>query len=133
MSLLKYKYAASDTIIYQTDLYGGGDADLAGAEQFSGVISFDENMWLHASFKFLGINAIVDIKMNIYKALTNTFDGDELKVGAFTFANDASEDLGSFMLTPSYAPGFYRFGLQGSGSTTFDIEVRTRSAHLETS
>jgi hypothetical protein len=132
MSLIKYKYDSSDTILYQTDLYSGGDADVAATELFTNVISLDENMYANIDFKFLGNNAVTDLSLRLYKALTNTFDGDEILLGRFMVGNDASEDIFSFMLKPSHAPGFFRFGITGSGSTTYDIEVKTRLSHFET-
>jgi hypothetical protein len=132
MALIKYKYDASDTIIYQTDLYGGVDADIISATPvFSLVIDQSENMWTNFQFKVDPSASTVPLKLELFRSLTNTFDGDEVHVLQLNSFQSATEIILSFMLTPSYGPGFYRWGFSRSSVVSFDLDARYRQSHME--
>lgn len=131
---IKYGYNPTSLSVFATDLYGGAKADLTDTEVFTDNIDMTSDLFATLEFKFTGNNATDDLEIKLYRSLSDTWDGDEIAIDSIVVSNDGSEDLYSYIINQSFAPGHYRFGLASSSTnTTFDIEVKTNKAILKSS
>lgn len=131
----QYSYGGSDEELYQTNLYGGSDADLDNTipidatDGYTSDVDLTTQIYAHIDFKFDASSATDDLILTLYKRRDSSWDNDEIALSAITVTSDNSEDIYSFELGPhkGYGPGHYRFALQSSGATaTFDIDVQMR-------
>lgn len=131
----QYSYGGSDEELYQTNLYGGSDADLDNTEPvddtdgYTSDIDLTTQIYATIDFKFDSNGATDDLVLTLLSSRDSSWDNDEIAVFEITITNDNSEDIYSFELGPhrGYGPGHYRFCLQSSGGTdTFDIDIQMR-------
>jgi hypothetical protein len=131
----QYSYGASDEELYQTDLYGGTDADLDNTtpvdatDGYTSDIDLTTQIYATIDFRFDASGTTDDLVLTLYGRRDSTWDGDEIETSAITVTSDGSEDIYSYELGPhkGYGPGHYRFALQSSGATdTIDIDVQMR-------
>lgn len=130
-----YNYGAVDEELYQTDLYGGTDADLDNtapvddADGYTSNIDLTDNMYANINIKFLATGATDDLVLNIFRRRDSSWDGDEIALAPITVDSDGSEDIFNLDLGPhkGFGPGIYRISMQSSGVTdTFDADVQMR-------
>lgn len=118
----------TDTLLYKTDLYGGADADIDGTEKYTADI--DLSVWSGASidFKFTGSDSTDNLLLNIYNSRDGSWAGTEIVwKSQLTVENSGLQSKYHYTIPEAYQPGYYRFGMMRSGSTTtFDIEVNCR-------
>lgn len=128
----QYKTDASDSELYKTDLYSGGDSDVANSEVFTSAIDCTEKPHAVGEIKFDSSGTTDDLELTLYRSLDNSFDGDEIAIWSFTIESDGSEDIYATPDLANYGPGYYRFGLESSGATdTFDVDFELRQARYE--
>lgn len=114
------------TVIYQTDLYGGGDADVT-------TIVYTDNVDLvtngyegaQVQVKFDANNSTDDLVVQVLASLSSSHDTDEIMVSYYNFENDGTEMIYTF-LVKDLAHFYLSLARQGT-STTFDIEVSYRA------
>lgn len=130
-----YSYGGSDEELYQTNFYGGADADLDNTapvndtDGYTSDIDLTDNMEANIDFKFDGSGATDDLLLTIYGRRDSSWDGDEIEIIPITVPSDGSEDIYNLKLSPTtgWAAGHYRIAMQSSGGTdTFDIDVQMR-------
>jgi hypothetical protein len=117
-------YDDSDTVIYQTDAYSGSDDDVTSTEKYSDTIDLSNGGQAVISIKFDGSDASYNLKVNIYASPDGTWDGDEIALTSIVITSDGSEDLKSMVID---GPGYFRLGLDSTGTTTFDVEAKYRA------
>lgn len=137
MADIGYSYGVSDEELYQTNLYGGTDADLDNTtpvddtDGYTSNIDITDNMFATIDFKFTGSNSTDDLVLTLYKRRDSSWDNDEMAIWSVLIPNDGSEDIYPFDLGPhkGFGPGHYRWALQSEGTTTtFDVDVEMRRA-----
>lgn len=133
MATINYNYAGSDTELYQTNLYGGSDADLDNTapvdatDGFTSNIDLTSNIFATIDFKFDASGATDNLVLKLFRARTSSHDIDAIAIDEITVSSDGSEDIFSYVIGPSHGPGHYRFSIQSAGATdTFDIDVQMR-------
>ena len=123
-----YLYDDVDTELYQTNGYGGTDADVTNAETYTNDIDLTEKTGAAVDFQFDASGAVDDLELALYKRRDDNWDDAEIAVWSVTVSSDGSEDTYHFTIDASYGPGHYRFGMASSGATnTFDIDVEMRA------
>ena len=134
----EYEYDGSDSELYQTNLYGGTDADLdntapvSATDGYTSDIDLTQKIWAVIDFKFDASGTTDDLVLTLYKRRDSSWDGDEISVWSVTVDSDGSEDIYHMTIGPSFGPGHYRFAMQSSGGTdTFDIDVEVRYVRYE--
>jgi len=133
-----------ETILYQTDAYGGTDADVSNSEVFTNASGFSIDLLSDFSEKEAGISAIVTMKVketsgsgstdnfkfHLYRRHDNLWTGNEIAVDADVY--DAIPGAGVTIEYPynvgldatKGGPGHYRIGMESAGATDdFDVEV----------
>ena len=138
MAFTEYEYDAADSELYQTNLYGGSDADLdntapvSDSDGYTSNIDLTQKDYCIIDFKFTGSGATDDLILKLFKRRNSTWDGDEIAIDEVNVANDGSEDIYPYTIGPSHGPGHYRFSLQSAGATdTFDIDSQCRYSRYE--
>lgn len=130
-----YSYGGSDEELYQTNGFGGTDADLdnsapvSDADGYTSDIDLTDNMEANIDFKFDASGAVDDLLLTIYARRDSSWDGDEIAVLPIIVESDGSEDIFNLKLSPAtgWPAGFYRLALQSTGGTdTFDIDIQMR-------
>lgn len=125
---ISWLFEVTDTNVYKTNLYSGTDADLDGTEKYTD--SIDLSVWSGASidFKFTGTDSTDNLLLNIYNSRSGSWEGSEIIwKSQLTVENNGSESIYHYTIPETYQPGFFRFGMLRSGSTTtFDITVNHR-------
>jgi len=128
----QYAYDASSTTLYRTNLYSGPDLDVDATERFTAGIDLTQRLFAVCELKFDASGTTDDLKVNLYRSLDSSWDGDELEILSTTIDSDGSEDLWSLTIGPDFGPGFYRFGLKSTGATdTFDVDFTARLARFQ--
>jgi hypothetical protein len=113
----------TDTVTAESTLTA---ASVAGTEIFSDVKNLKTAGWTGFSvdITFDGDNATDDLDLKLYKRITDsTFVGTEIAKATITITSDGSVDIYNFEFMPrDSGPGYYRYGLVRSGSsTTFTV------------
>ena len=121
-------YDDDDTVIYQTDGYGGTHNDVDNTERFTDDIDLTIRKGVSVDFKFDGSNATDDLNIKLYKRRDSTWEGTESAwKSTLVISNSGSETIYHYTIPRAYEPGHYRFGLVSEGATTtFEIEVSLR-------
>lgn len=134
----EWEYDAADTELYQTNLYGGTDADLDNTapvddtDGYTSDINLEQKVGCQVDFKFDASGTTDDLVLKLFKRRDNSWDGDEIEIWSQTVDSDGSEDIFTFTITPEFGAGHYRFSMQSSGATdTFDIDVEARYFRAE--
>lgn len=129
-------YDAANTELFSTDEYGGSDSDVTSIEQFSINIDLTAKTSVTMNCKFVEIGGAPgtdSLIINIYRNLTNTWDGDEIRIKQVEIPNDGSEDIKSLVID-ALASGFgnYRLGIASEGGTnTFDVDIQARYSRFQ--
>lgn len=113
---------SSETVIYETNLYGGSDADVTTLV-YTDNVDLETNGYegCQVQIKFDADNATDTLAVAIYASLTSSHDTDEIAINQFNLTNDGTEMIWTFIVKD--LAHFY-IGLARSGtSTTFDVEV----------
>ena len=135
----QYDYSGSDTELYQTNLYGGTDADLDNTvpvddtDGYTSNIDLTTNIGAVIDFKFDSSGTTDNLVLKLFKRRNSSWDGDEISIsGDIIVESDGTEDIYSYTIDESWGAGHYRFSLQSSGATdTFDIDVQMRTYRYE--
>ena len=128
---LSYEYEDSDSELYKTNLYSGGDADIAGTEVFTSDIDLTTYMGATVDFQFDASGNTDDLILKLYRRRDSSWDDDEIAQHQVTVSSDGSEDI--YTYTIDQGAGHFRFGMVRSGSTdTFDIDVEMRRWRVTT-
>lgn len=116
----------SETHIYQTNLYGGGDADVTTIV-YTDNVDLETNGYEGAviNVKFDGDNATDDLIVTVLSSMSSSHDTDEVSVNYFVLENDGTEMIYTFIVKDlaHFYLGLYRSGT----STTFDVDVSYRA------
>ena len=131
MSHASYLYDASNTELYRTDGYGGGDTDIDDTERFTSTINMTVETGAAIQIKFDASGATDDLILSLYKSIDadedDDWDGDEIAVESITVGSDSSEDLYVYDILDDKGAGYFRLGLKSSGSNdTFEVDVQMR-------
>jgi len=130
-----YSYGGVDEELYQTNLYGGSDADLDNTapvddtDGYTPDIDLTDNMEANIDFKFDASGGTDDLLLTLFARRDSSWDGDEIALFVITVPSDGSEDIYNLKLSPAtgFPAGHYRIALQSAGGTdTFDIDVQMR-------
>ncbi len=120
----------TDEELYQTNLTGGSDADIAGTELFTSNIDLTKETGAAIDFAFDASGATDDLVLALYKRRLSTWVGTEIAVWSATVDSDGTADIYHFDIDESYGAGYFRWGMVRSGVTdTFDINVQMRRYH----
>ena len=132
-------YDIADTILYQTNLYGGSDADLDNTapvddtDGFTQTIDLTSKTGINIDFKFTASGSTDDLVLKLYRRHDSTWDGDEVLLRTIEISNDGTETIYNYIIDALQdGPGFYRFSMQSAGGTdTIDISVDARYWRFE--
>lgn len=120
----KFSFPA-ETVLAETDFYGGGVADLASdsAEDLTGDIDLETNgyygMWLTIEYDASGTTN--DLTISYYASYDGT-NFDDIPFWTMIADNNAGADTQiTLQLWP--APPHGRIGLTGGGTDTFDYQI----------
>lgn len=128
---IKYVWA-TEAEIYSTDLYSGGDADIAGTQVFSDNVDLATNGYVKAAIQIeYDASGTTDgLILQCFGRFDNTWDGDEVAVWSVTMSNNAGADTWRIFDIPIFP--HVRFGFVRTGSTdTFDADVNVRLATVQ--
>ena len=138
MAFTEYEYDAADSELYQTNLYGGSDADLdntapvSDADGYTSNIDLTTQMGAAIDFKFDSSGTTDALILKLFKHRNSTWDNDEIAIDEVTVPNDGSEDIYHYTISETHGAGHYRFSMQSEGATdTFDIDVQMRRYRYE--
>lgn len=122
---ISYDCLETSSIIYQTNLYGGADADIAGTQLYTDNIDMSMVTDALVDFLFDASDATDDLLLYIYKRGDSTWVGTEIAwKSVLTVDNDGTSHTYHYTIPKDYRGGHYRFGMVRSGvTTTFDIQV----------
>ena len=132
-------YDIADTILYQTNLYGGSDADLDNTapvddtDGFTQTIDLTSKTGINIDFKFTASGSTDDLVLKLYRRHDSTWNGAEVLLRTIEISNDGTETIYPFTIDALQdSPGFYRFSMQSAGGTdTIDISVDARYWRFE--
>ena len=134
----EYEYDGSDSELYQTNLYGGTDADLDNtvpvndSDGYTSSIDLTQKTGCVIDFKFDSSGTTDNLILKLFKRRDSSWDGDEIAIDEIEVESDGSEDIYHYSISESHGPGYYRFSLQSAGATdTFDIDVQCRFYRYE--
>jgi len=115
----------TEEIFYQTNYYGGSDADVADTMIYSDDIDLTEKKMAKLSFRINPSCATDDLTLSLFTRHDENWIGIETRwKTALTVENDGNEQIYSYIIPDSYGPGHYRWGMQSGATTTFDVEIR---------
>lgn len=129
---------AAEQELYQTNSFGGTDADLDNSTPVSATDGYTSNIVLTdedqaaLSFEFLGSNSTDDLVLSLFKRVGAAWKDTELALWSVTISNDGSQDVYTGLEIGEHrghGHGTYRVAMQSSDSnTTFDMDaIMTRS------
>lgn len=127
----RWVFEDTDEELYQTNLTGGSDSDIAGTELFTSNIDLTQETGAAIDFAFDASGATDDLVLALYKRRLSTWTGTEIAVWSATVDSDGTADIYTFDIDATYGAGYFRFGMVRSGSSdTFDIDVEMRRYHM---
>ena len=135
MASIGYSYGGSDEELYQTDGYGGSDADIDNdppvdaTDGYTSDIDLTDNVEATVDFKFDSSGTTDNLVLYVFKRRNSSWDGDEIALWTIEVSSDGSEDIYNVNISPAggWSAGHYRFAMQSSGATdTFEIDVQMR-------
>jgi hypothetical protein len=122
MAIIKKNWASLQTL-YQTDGYGGSDADVDGTERFSSDVDLetDGHEGVHCHLKYDASGTTDDLEVAIYSSLDGT-NYDDIAMHKFTADNNGGAETEISFVVKDIA--HFRVGLKRSGSTdTFEAHL----------
>jgi len=125
-------YDAEDTVVYQTDEYGGSHTDIDATERFTDDIDLTVDTEANVHFTFDGSDATDDLVLTLYKRNDSSWSDNEAGwKAAITVTNAGTETEYHYTIPAAYGAGHYRFGIKSSGATTsFELEVAVRQSRI---